>query len=168
MHLPAFEKATRVMIYVSFSSEVETRSLIEEAFMRKKTVLVPVTDPDTKAVVLSPLKSLADLAPGHFKGIHEPSIEKREGVDPATVEVAFLPGSVFDRKGGRIGMGGGHFDRLLPKLTNATRIALAFSSQLYKNMLPLEAHDVRMHLIVTENKTLVTGVPLPAGAPGHE
>lgn len=128
--------------------------------MRKKRVVVPAMDETTNSVVLSELTTLADLEPGFFKGIHEPAAAKRRLVDPSEIELAVVPGVAFDRKGGRIGMGGGHFDRMIPKMKNATRVALAYSIQVHKTPLPLEAHDMRMHLILTESEVIETGLPV--------
>ena len=68
-----------------------------------------------------------------------------------------FPASPLTGKGGRIGFGGGYFDRLLPKMPKAFRLGLAFSAQvLTDEPLPLESHDVRMHAIITENEIIDT------------
>lgn len=160
MALPAFEAAQTLLVYISFGGEVETRRLIEAAFVKKKRVVVPVMEKG-KGMLLSELTSLKDLTPGLYKEIHEPSPANHKIVDPAEIELTLVPGVVFDRKGGRIGMGGGHFDRYFPKAKNTLRVALAFNSQIHKQTLPLDAFDMRMHLIVTETGVIETGVPLP-------
>jgi len=63
-----------------------------------------------------------------------------------------VPGVVFDRKGGRVGFGGGYFDKLLASMPQARRIALAHSGQVIKKSLPLHAHDIPMHVIITEKE----------------
>ena len=46
-------------------------------------------------------------------------------------------------------MGGGFYDAYLDRAAKAKRIALAFSCQLVAKI-PMEAHDVRVHKIITE------------------
>lgn len=148
--LPAWEDAGTVAVYVSFGSEVDTTPLIEESLQKKKRVAVPWVHPETQEMALSELKDLRDLVPGFYKKVLEPSPERRTFVDPSEVEVALVPGVAFDRAGIRLGMGGGYFDRLLPRMTHAIRIGVAFSVQLSADPLPGESHDVPVHAIVTE------------------
>lgn len=66
-----------------------------------------------------------------------------------------LPGIVFDKKGGRIGYGGGYYDRYLQELEAAGReqpylVGICFHRQLWKGRLPMEEWDRRMDCIVTE------------------
>jgi 5-formyltetrahydrofolate cyclo-ligase len=90
------------------------------------------------------------LVSGHM-GIPEPRDARL--LDAAMVDVAFVPGLAFDVCGGRIGYGGGVYDRLLPKLRASTlRIALAYDFQVMKEVLPQEEHDLPMDYIVTEKQ----------------
>jgi 5-formyltetrahydrofolate cyclo-ligase len=75
-------------------------------------------------------------------------------VDPSGVELALIPGIAFDRRGGRVGFGGGYFDRLLPQMPKAFRLGLAFSAQVSAVPLPHESHDIRMHAVITEKENL--------------
>jgi 5-formyltetrahydrofolate cyclo-ligase len=149
---PAWRKSSTILCYVSFGSEVETHTLIQEALRFKKRVIVPLHDP-TKETLLSELHRFSELGPNH-RGVLQVKPELRKLVDPKEVELALIPGIVFDRQGGRIGFGGGYFDRLLPKMPQATRMALAFDAQIVQNPLPLEAHDVLVDTLVTDTGTL--------------
>jgi 5-formyltetrahydrofolate cyclo-ligase len=156
-HFPAsgLEKASIILCYVSFGSEVDTHALIQEALRTKKQMVIPLHDPEKIGTPLSELKRFGDLGPNH-RGVLQLSPEFRRLIDPARVELALLPGIAFDRQGGRVGFGGGYFDRLLPSMTKALFIGLAFESQLTKDPLPLEPHDVRMHALVTEKAVVET------------
>ena len=59
-----------------------------------------------------------------------------------------VPGAAFDVSGGRLGLGGGYYDRFLPLAANAKKIAFAYGFQLVEN-LPLEPHDAKVDLILT-------------------
>jgi 5-formyltetrahydrofolate cyclo-ligase len=104
----------------------------------------------------------ADLIPG-FYGIPEP----RKGlapVDPAVIDVVIVPGSAFDRAGGRIGYGGGFYDGFLRRLRpDAQRIGIGFEAQLVERV-PREAHDLCVDLVVTEARTIETACRPAAAA----
>ena len=157
----AWREARTVLSYVSHGAEVDTQALLQEALDQKKRLFVPCTSMDGSMILLSELTRLEDLAPGYFKYILEPVPARRKITDPFEVELALVPGLVFDRQGGRLGRGGGHFDRLLPSMTNALRWGLAFSAQIHPEPLPLAAHDIPMHAIVTEEDLLEISKPRP-------
>jgi 5-formyltetrahydrofolate cyclo-ligase len=159
---PRWQDANTFLTYVSFGSEVETHKLIQEALDFGKRVVVPIVDKTTQELQLSELKRLGDLAPGAIPGVYEPAIPWRTRVDPTEIEVVLVPGVVFDRSGGRIGMGGGFFDKLLTRMPNATRMALCFSLQVKNHKLPLEPHDMPVHYLFTEQEVIDTGLASPS------
>ena len=59
------------------------------------------------------------------------------------------PGLIFDRNGGRIGYGGGFYDRYL-SLHRVLKAGYGFSEQIAGADLPLKSHDIRMDLLVTD------------------
>jgi 5-formyltetrahydrofolate cyclo-ligase len=59
------------------------------------------------------------------------------------IDLAIIPGIVFDKKGARIGFGKGHYDRFLAD-KNIKTIGVCFKEQLYDGDLPLEPHDIIM------------------------
>lgn len=82
-----------------------------------------------------------------YRGIREPDGPR---IDPEVVDVIIVPGVAFDPVGGRLGRGGGHYDRLLPTLpTDSTRIGVCFSCQVVP-MVPREPHDAAVDIVVTE------------------
>ena len=69
-----------------------------------------------------------------------------------TPDLVIVPVLAFDRTGGRLGQGGGHFDRTLGMLRAAGEVlvvGLAFAGQEVES-LPLEPHDQRLDAILTE------------------
>jgi 5-formyltetrahydrofolate cyclo-ligase len=55
----------------------------------------------------------------------------------------------FDPRGGRLGQGGGYYDRTFAALPDAVRIGFAYAGQQVED-LSLEAHDIRLHGVLTE------------------
>jgi len=156
--LTEWEDAGTVLCYISMSTEVDTRKCIEEALGRRKRVIVPVLGASAQDGFLSELRSLDELAPARIKGLMEQAPKFHRRAEPEEVEVALIPGVVFDRQGGRIGFGGGYFDRVLARMSNAVRIGLAFSIQVHPSLLPLKEHDVPLHKIITEAGILIPKV----------
>ena len=146
--------AQTVLMYVSFRSEVDTHKLLQDALAQKKRVVLPVSDRNRKEIGLSELQAYGDLAPGSFEGIYEPAVKLRKRVDPSEVQLVLIPGVAFDRQGGRIGMGGGYFDRLLVEMPKARRLGLAFSVQVSEKPLPVEPHDIHVQLLITEKESI--------------
>ena len=65
-----------------------------------------------------------------------------------------LPGVAFDRTGGRLGYGGGFFDKLLAHLPRRpVLIAGAFALQVI-DAVPQESTDRRVDWLVTEHETI--------------
>lgn len=147
-----YTKANNVMLYVSFGSEVMTRPIIDDLLNKGKRVFIPVTVPETKALVVSELKNYDnDLVVGHF-GVMEPKKEALRPVDPNILDLVIVPGVVFDIEGYRIGYGGGYYDRFIPRLSNkTTTVSLAFHMQLIDKV-PTSEYDKAVDYIITEKQ----------------
>jgi 5-formyltetrahydrofolate cyclo-ligase len=66
------------------------------------------------------------------------------------IDLVLVPGIAFTRAGARIGRGAGFFDRFLAhRAARAIKIGIAFSFQIVES-LPLERHDVRLDLVVSD------------------
>ncbi|OAG27284.1 5-formyltetrahydrofolate cyclo-ligase [Thermodesulfatator autotrophicus] len=143
-----YQKAQKILFYASFKSEVETYELIEAALTEGKDVYLPKTYISKRKLRLFKINSLKELSPGAY-GILEPS-ENSPEIEPKGLDLIILPGVAFDLSGGRLGYGGGFYDRLLAKAPHVPKVALAFECQLTKK-LPLESHDLKIDALVTEN-----------------
>lgn len=84
------------------------------------------------------------LVEGLF-GIPEPPGDGPE----ATPDLILAPLVGFDRRGGRLGQGGGYYDRAFERLPDARRIGIGWSVQ-EAPPLPLDAWDRPLHAIATE------------------
>ena len=150
--LPSFAAARTVLLTLPFRSEWDTLPLIDLALAAGKTVAAPRVNSATRMLDLHSLSdSVRELAPGAY-GIPEPAATA-DRVPPESVEWVLVPGVAFDRTGRRLGYGGGYYDRLLPLLGDATRVAGAFDLQVLDRV-PWAPHDVRVDVIVTESQTL--------------
>ena len=159
VNLPQVMAARRIFLYCGFRSEVETHLLLHRCLQAGKEVSVPLTVPEQNRLVPVAITDPAfELEPGYL-GIPEPrpAVAQQGRLEPASIEIAVLPGSVFDRAGNRLGYGAGFYDRFLAQEAPRTiRIGLGFSLQLVER-LPALAHDIPLDLLITEQETLTFG-----------
>ncbi|MCL2789534.1 MAG: 5-formyltetrahydrofolate cyclo-ligase [Desulfobulbus sp.] len=148
---PVFRQKKILFIYCHFRSEVQTTLVIEDSLRQGKTVCTPMSMPDEMDMVAVLITDpVHDLAPG-YKGILEPLplLAQTRKMEPSAIEVAVIPGTVFDLNGHRLGYGMGFYDRFLVHAPGAIRIGLAFSCQMVER-LPIQQHDIPMDMIITE------------------
>lgn len=144
---------TSFMCYVPFRSELNTRSLIEWGWRTGAEVVVPKCYPADRSMTLHKLGSWSGLMAGAY-GILEPDPDRCPALpDSYRPGLVVTPGIAFDQKGGRLGYGGGYYDRFAERLgrerADVTWLGLAFEDQLVEDI-PMQAHDRRMDGIVTE------------------
>ena len=155
LELDQVQNRQSIFVYVSFRSEVATLSLIDTLIDMGKTVIVPITRiKERRLDAIRITNRLTDLIPGYCN-IPEPKDElcTTALVAPEKIDTIFLPGSVFDERGGRFGYGGGYYDRFLAKVPTAARIGLAFDLQIIEKA-PLQEHDELLDLVVTEKRVI--------------
>ena len=135
----------QVYIYVSYGTEADTTFLIEKLLQQQQHI-VAVPRVNGKEMDFYRIKEMADLKPG-FNGIPEPAngqlVTECNGI-------MFMPGLVFDKYHGRIGYGGGYYDRYLPQ-TDACKIVLCRERMLCDHIAS-EPHDCPVDFIITEKR----------------
>jgi 5-formyltetrahydrofolate cyclo-ligase len=146
--LPEVERAGTVMLFWSFGSEVPTAKIIERLHARGAVVALPrIEGSELVPVGYGP----GDLTETTAFGAEEPLRGAR--IAPAALDVVAVPAVAFDRRGGRIGYGGGYYDRLLRGL-RAFTVGLAFGVQVLEEELPTGNFDRHVDAIVTESETI--------------
>ena len=145
-----FDEAETILFYLAVKDEVQTEKMIEESLQKDKRVVVPFIDWQRKEILPSEIKDLAkDVKIGILK-IPQPKKNFYSPFSPASIDLVIIPGVVFDRKGNRLGFGGGFYDRFLGKLSDTTKlVGLAFELQLVDNV-PSRSHDVAVDYLITE------------------
>ena len=150
--LPGMQHWSTLFIYVNFRSEVETLELIKNCINQDIRVAVPLVDASAVHMLPFLIKDPEhDLVPGYYN-IPEPDPKNCLRLEPGEIDAAVIPGSVFDIHGGRLGYGGGYYDRfLLTDAPQAKRIGLAFELQVVDKV-PLEPHDQPLDILITEKR----------------
>lgn len=94
------------------------------------------------------VSSLEGLRPGEFQ-IPEPGPDAPL-VDGGEIDICLTPGVAFDRRGARLGRGGGFYDRFLAGLrADCVKVALAFEWQIV-DMVEPDEWDAPVDMLVTE------------------
>ena len=147
------ENADVVLLYASFGSEINTWDIAEILLERNIVLAYPLCRENSEMTfhIISSADQLTVSNIGKF-GIREPNASLPE---PVLTEksVCILPGLAFTEAGGRLGYGGGFYDRFLAVNKNIHKIALSYE-KLVVPELPVMPHDIRTDLIVTEERTV--------------
>jgi len=128
--------------YLSYNQEVRTEGILRQALLDGKRVAVPkIFGDEMRFVYISDLKQ---VGPG-YKGIPEPIADEPLAEEPYAL--VLMPGIAFTRNGGRIGYGGGFYDRFLSKETGHKTVALCYNFQIL-DTLPTEKFDIPVDKVI--------------------
>lgn len=137
--LPEYQRARTVMAFVGMKGEPDTDPLIARLAAEDRRLVLPRVEGDRIVAV----DADGPLVTSRF-GVSEP---QGPAVDVATIDLVVVPGLAFTPAGGRLGYGGGFYDRFLP-MVEAPNVGVCFSEQVVDE-LPLEPHDVRVQRVVS-------------------
>ena len=149
---PEYAEAATVLTYVSVSSEVSTRMIIERALCDGKTVAVPRCLPGHRLEFVA-ITSLDQLVPAPFN-LLEPAKDLSALTESHMNDtICIVPALLVDAKGYRLGYGAGFYDRFLSTYSGK-KICLAYQQNLSKTELPHTEFDVPVDMVITESAVL--------------
>jgi 5-formyltetrahydrofolate cyclo-ligase len=141
-----------ILMYINQPDEVETIPIIKKLISEGKNLCVPSYHSGTKFYFPSILQDFEkELEAGKF-GILEPKEKFIRPFEAEKLDIIFIPGLAFDRKGNRLGYGFGFFDELC-RSTKAFKIGLAYNLQMVEQLEPHDK-DVRLNQIITEKEII--------------
>ncbi len=149
-----FLEARIVLLYIDGENEVRTKAILKRAYDFNKIVVLPAFDSERfKVTTLKVDHPDKDLSPGP-RGVAQPNPARCKPVPLQKIDIAIIPGTAFDEKGARIGLGLGYYDRFIPDLPATTRkVALAFEEQIIPQI-PTESHDKHVDIIITDKRII--------------
>ena len=158
----AVRGATTVCAYWPVGSEPGSSELLDRLAELCDTVLIPVT-------VLGPAGEHAPLRWGEYRpgslvegpfGLREPAGPSRAPEAIADAGVVLVPALAVDRRGVRLGRGGGFYDRSLGLCRPGTRLVAVVRDDEVVDELPGEPHDVPMtHALTPAGLIALGGMP---------
>ena len=146
----AYRYADVLLMYYPIRGEVNVLPLMEAALASGKKVAFPRCREQDRSMIFHYVSSEADFERGTY-GLREP-IASLPAFDPATDGeknvLCIVPAVVYDRKGYRIGYGGGYYDRFFGIFRPAS-IGVAYDEFIVKSV-PHGRYDISVDVVVSE------------------
>ncbi|MBU6449014.1 MAG: 5-formyltetrahydrofolate cyclo-ligase [Rhodospirillales bacterium] len=122
--------------------EIDILPLLHALHARGHRLALPETPPPGQALMFRAWMPSTPMLPGRYKTQHP---------DAPSLAPDFLlvPLLAFNRRGHRLGYGGGYYDRTLAELPGAFRLGCAYAAQEMEDI-PTEPTDLPLHAIATE------------------
>jgi len=140
------QKGQIVAGYWPKGTEFDARYILDDLLKKDFLCALPVTEKSSKLMKFARWNDGDELEEGLF-GIKQP--KNKVWVEPDIVLVPFL---AFDRKGYRLGYGGGYYDvtlEYLRKQKSIMAVGVGYAQQAVLFTLPVEEHDQRLDWIIT-------------------
>lgn len=148
--LPQVEKAHTIFGFWGIAGkEPDTSILIGQLLARGKRVCLPRMLPGHLMELRQyvPERPLVEVS----FGISEPDLECPV-IPKEEVDLVLVPAVCYDRRGYRLGFGGGYYDRWLENFHGQT-VGLCRGAVL-QDEVPIEAHDSKVDVLLTETESL--------------
>lgn len=167
---PLFRRAKHLSLYLPTDGEIDPRLLLRAAQRRGKATYLPVLSawPRTK-MVFQRVRPGEKLRPNRFR-ILEPQVNASRQRKVWALDLVLLPLVGFDDVGGRLGMGGGFYDRSLAYMARRkswrkpTLLGLAHECQKAER-LAQASWDVPLEGTVTDKDWYIAETLLESAAP---
>jgi 5-formyltetrahydrofolate cyclo-ligase len=160
--LPEFLVDQRIAGYWAVAGELPLHAAVARLRARAQRYHVPVISP-ARTLRFAPLLPNSTLQPNRY-GIPEPACAQTDLLAPAEVELVLVPLIAFDRRGHRLGTGGGYYDRSFAFLREASRpaqpilVGIGYSFQEVAE-LPAQKWDVPLDYIATDHELIDCHAP---------
>lgn len=156
LDLSQVRRARVILLYYGMDTEPDTVQLLPSLWDMGKQVCLPRCLPGNQMEVRLVQRDSPLLR--HPYGMLEPS-PVCPLVPPDQVDLVLVPGLAFDRSGGRLGRGGGYYDRWLAGCSALT--AALCRDGLLLEAIPRLPHDLGVDLVVTETGLYGPSAPSP-------
>lgn len=144
--LPGWSAATRIALYLANDGEIDTSSMEAVCRNEGKQLFLPVID-ESNELKFARWDSAVTLQTNRF-GIPEPGADA-ERSSVSALDIVLLPLVAWDLHGGRLGMGGGYYDRALAGVDGPLLVGLAHALQQVARV-PGDPWDISMDFVLTD------------------
>ena len=145
--IPGWPTARRIALYLASDGEIDTAPLSADCRAAEKQLFLPVID-DNNLMEFAEWKPGSELATNRY-GIPEPP-RAAQRCAAAALDIIVLPLVAWDSTGGRLGMGGGYYDRALAGVNGPLLIGLAHAVQQVQQV-PRDDWDIPLDYVVTDS-----------------
>jgi 5-formyltetrahydrofolate cyclo-ligase len=156
-----FLRAKHIAIYLPNDGEIDPRPLMQFALSMGKKCYLPVLYPDGRNILqFLPVDNHTRYRDNRF-GIPEPVVPQQRQHKPKYLDLVLMPLVGFDAHGGRMGMGGGFYDRTFafrqnPSSHKPKLVGLAHQCQQVEK-LELASWDIPLDAIATDTQRIIPG-----------
>lgn len=147
-----WKNAKVIGLYYSYGFEWDTHALIDIALSQGKIVTLPRTNRNNRTMQFYQFENRASLE-NVYQDLWEPISTPDLRCEPNNHDLMIVPGLAFDKKGYRIGYGGGYYDRYLQHYQHRT-VSLAHDVQVI-DKIPINKYDQPIEMIITNTRLLV-------------
>ena len=149
-----FIEAACVFLYTGREGEIPAEEIIRRSLKMEKLVVLPVFSGLKNSVNLYRVNVFPSDLVENDDGFLEPDPGKCKKVKPEDIDVALIPGLVFDDKGGRMGFGDGFYKKLIAQLPETCRkISLAFEEQIVEQV-SMDSRKHSVDIIITDKRVI--------------
>ena len=146
--LPQVQEARTILSYMAVGEEADLSSFHDWIRAQPdKSLAFPISAPDGRMAAAVPLGE--DSWKIGLYRVPAPIAERSRLLAPEELDLVVMPCVGFDRRGGRLGHGGGYYDRYLPRCSRAVTVQAAFEAQ-GLDRIAMESWDCPVDLTVTE------------------
>ena len=151
----SFGFSDNILLFSAVRNEPELSAVFENAVKNGKKVYFPKTYGKGKMEFFR-VSGLSELEKGRYS-VPEPC----ENAEKYTEEtqgrtLCLVPGAVFDKRGYRIGYGGGYYDRFIKK-DETIYAGVTFDELFLDEVVFDKRHDKKVDMIFTEKRVYVVG-----------
>jgi 5-formyltetrahydrofolate cyclo-ligase len=159
MALDAFTTADTVMMFLPLPGEVDICPIALRCFQTGRTVCVPRVDWERKRMRAVEIRDIDANLRETKHGVREPSDGRPIPLEQ--IGLVLVPGLAFDALGGRLGRGGGFYDRFLEpgaandrlRSRNWFTCGVCFDFQVVDRV-PTDENDIRLDAVATDRRLL--------------
>lgn len=150
--LPEFSRSRKLAVYLANDGEISPECIVRHAWNEGKICYLPVLDNNDKTkMYFQRYTPETVLLPNRFN-IPEPVLDLSLCIPATELDLVLMPLTGFDESGGRLGMGGGFYDRAFAFVKTAGKpflVGLAHECQKVESISVAE-WDVPMSEVVTD------------------
>lgn len=162
---PVFQRARHLAFYLASDGEISPHLLLQAAVEQGRQVYLPVLAPwPLQKMVFQQIDTQTRWEKNRF-GIRQPVWQPEKQREVWTLDLLCMPLVGFDSAGGRLGMGGGFYDRLLAAPFARKQMRMPFLAGLAHSCqqvacLALHDWDIPLHAVVTDRE-FIRCAPIP-------
>ena len=141
-----------VALYWPKGREFDPRIITERLLKEGIVCALPVMQDKARDLKFAVWDEGVSLVPGPYDILQPIVDDKTKWVDP---DIVIVPLLAFDRRGYRLGYGGGYYDvtlRALRAKKSIIAVGVGYAEQAVLFALPVEAHDERLDWVITQQK----------------